>query len=731
MRSVLSAVLSLRGGSKVGSLSVSPVRPSTGQREGRVEEQDVLLITATETADADTTDGLGQGQGHGYRPAAGRERERSVEAVSQVLLLDSSLRVLAVLRNDCSGSEGESESSISTSAGAVDMIVIPESNPPLDSGLEDISGTVTVTVSRDLKLKGEGAAVTVMGAGAGTRMRKGSTPSQPAPVIVTSACLVPHPHRYSPHTPSRPHSLSCSVAVITAFTADSSRHLSNKFLLWHPHWHPHTDDLVTDGRADPDPRSDGAQSTDICHDDLISSLAVSGSDLPFNNTPPLSSSKNAFGGSTGQHMLLAARGTGLRQQVVLGDFNGHVWGATLGPDSDFPGPMYPPGFTLMQRVRSYLESEDELDYPVHATATGAGTGASSGAAAGSGLGSGPGAGFSPVLQLEPLECVPITIPFIDVGVCPLYCSSSRSSSSSASRDAALSLSLSLTISRSRCDEHAYKRDQRQEQEHLHNVSFRLTQRLPMRLVGEVRARFLEQKTRALMLRKASMARARSSTAALKRKAPSSSTHRTAWKKKKKSYKGTAAARAGRAGDGCSVSDAGSSLHQDAQSLGTAKQQLQLQEGVEEVTPMLVAPTVSPLTPVPLEGSEMEGEGDTYIEEGDAEQARTSLRHGRGTKRRRPETTAEDRERERDSEESSQSENEGEETEGGPDPDPALLLTLVEEEGEGEGGDGTANVHSSLSLSLCDVLPVPRRVLTGDFALRILKRKEVPFCIIVL
>jgi hypothetical protein len=692
MKCVLSAAVGLRGGSKVGSLSVcsSTIRPSTGEVEDQV--QDLLLVTAVEAAESDASEGHGHGYGHGYGIAAGRAG--GVETVSHVLVLDSSLRTLAVLRNDCGGSERESGSSVSAIAGAVDK---PVSDPPLDLGSEDVSGAVTA--ARDAELNGEGAAVTVMSAG--TRLRKGSTPAQPAPVIVTSACLVPHscpyPYRCSPR--SRPHPLSCSVALATAHSSDSSRQLSNKLLLWHPHWHPQT-------AVDPNARSSGAQWNDSCHHDLVSSLAAGSSDLPFNNSPRQSSNKRAAEGSRGQHMLLAARGTGFRQQMVLGDPNGHVWGATLGPESDFPGPMYPPGFTLMQRVKSYLECEDELDYPVHATPPV--TSSASDAAAGSGSGSRSG----PVLQLEPLERVPfpvpvyVPIPFINVGVCPLYRSSNGSG---ASRDPRYT---SFSLSRWGFDENAHKQYQEQMQE----VSFRLTQRLPMRLVGDVRARFLEQKARALMLRKASMARARSSSVALKKKTPSSSSHRNAWKKKKRPNRGTAAAYAGRAGDGCSVSDAGSSLPQDAHSLGTAQQQQE-----EEVARLLVATSASPLTPVPIEGDEMEGEGDMYIENGEAEHTDLSSRHGRGTKRRRPESAEE---RDRDSEDSSQSENEGEENEGGQDPDPALVLTHGEGE-EGKGADGTAKANSTLSL--CDVLPVPRRVLTGDFALRVLKRKEVPLC----
>jgi hypothetical protein len=681
MRCVLSAAVGLSRGSKVGSLSVCPstVRPSMGEGDDQV--QDLLLVTAVEAAVRDASEGYG----HGYGIAEGRERGAEVVSLSHVLLLDSSLRTLAVLRNDCSGSEREGESCVSASA-----VDIPVSDPPLDLGSEDISGAITAAM--DAKLKGEGAAVTVMGAGGGTRLRKGSTPAQPAPVIVTGACLVPHPYPYR----RSPHSFSCSVALATAHSSDSSRQLSNKLLLWHPQWHPHTAvDLNAIGSS--------AQWNDSCLHDCISSLAADGSDLPFNNTPPLSTSKRAAEGSRGHHVLLAARGTGLRQHMVLGDPNGHVWGATLGPESDFPGPMYPPGFTLMQRVKSYLECEDELDYPVHAAPPGTATGTSTGSAAGTESG--------PVLQLDPLERVPVLIPSINVGVCPLY----HSSSSGASRAPRYT---SLSLSRWGCDENAHK----QSQEQVREVSFRLSQRLPMRLVGDVRARFLEQKTRALMLRKASMARARSSTVALKKKIPSSSSssssHRTAWKKKKRPNKGSAAARAGRAGDGCSVSDAGSSLPQDSHSLGAVQQQ---QEEEEEIARLLVTTIASSLTPVPLEGGEMEGEGDMYIEDGDAEHTDLSSRHGRGTKRRRPESAEG---RDRDSEDSSQSENEGEENEGGPDPDPALVLTNGEGE-EGEGADGAAKANSTLSL--CDVLPVPRRVLTGDFALRVLKRKEVSLC----
>ena len=679
MRCVLSAVVDLRGGSRVGILSVGPstVCPSGGKDQ----VQDLLLVTARETAAADTSEEQDKGQGHSI--ASGGDEE----AVSHVLLLDSSLRTLAVLWNDCSRSEREREieSSASVSASvSVSAADIPDSDPPIDCGSEDIS--ITVTAARNVKPKGEGAQVAGMGSGSGsgsgTRTRKGSTPAQPAPVIVTSACLVSHPYQHQHR--SSPPSLSYSVALTTAHSTDSQRQLSNKLLLWHPRLHPHTAAGLDATDSRPDTRTDGAQSNSSCHRDLISSLAVDGCDLPFNNTPPQSSSKSAGGGSRGQHMLLAARGTGLRQQVVLGDPNGHVWGATLGPESDFPGPMYPPGFTLMQRVMSYLECEDELDYPVHAAPPAATV-------------TGPSASASIVLQLDrvPLS-VSVPVPFINVGVCPLYRSSGASR---APRNTALSSSISISGWGS--DEHA----QQQEKE----VSFRLTRRLPMQLVGDVRARFVEQKTRALMLRKASMARARSSTVALKRKAPSS---KTTVKKKKKLNKGAAAARGGaRAGDGCSVSDAGSSLPQDALSLGTA----QLQEEEGDVPRTLVATAASPLTPVPLEGSEVEGEGDMYIEDGDAEHPDPSTRHGRGTKRRRLESAA----AERDSEDSSQSENEGEgeENEGGPDP--ALVLA----HGEGEGAGGPAKAGSSLAL--CDVLPVPRRVLTGDFALRVLKRKEVP------
>jgi len=43
------------------------------------------------------------------------------------------------------------------------------------------------------------------------------------------------------------------------------------------------------------------------------------------------------------------------------DKHGGLWRVQPQIQSDFPGPMYPIGFRLIQKVESYLEAEDELD----------------------------------------------------------------------------------------------------------------------------------------------------------------------------------------------------------------------------------------------------------------------------------------------------------------------------------------------------------------------------------
>mmetsp|Transcript_4362 Transcript_4362/g.6136 ORF Transcript_4362/g.6136 Transcript_4362/m.6136 type:complete len:356 (+) Transcript_4362:1168-2235(+) len=48
--------------------------------------------------------------------------------------------------------------------------------------------------------------------------------------------------------------------------------------------------------------------------------------------------------------------------MVFGvDKHGGLWSLQSQIQSDFPGPMYPIGFRLIQKVESYLEAEDELD----------------------------------------------------------------------------------------------------------------------------------------------------------------------------------------------------------------------------------------------------------------------------------------------------------------------------------------------------------------------------------
>ena len=48
--------------------------------------------------------------------------------------------------------------------------------------------------------------------------------------------------------------------------------------------------------------------------------------------------------------------------LMMLDSDQQLWMASNECPTDFPGPMYPPGFTLMQMVEPYIEREDELDF---------------------------------------------------------------------------------------------------------------------------------------------------------------------------------------------------------------------------------------------------------------------------------------------------------------------------------------------------------------------------------
>ena len=53
------------------------------------------------------------------------------------------------------------------------------------------------------------------------------------------------------------------------------------------------------------------------------------------------------------------------------DTDEQLWNASTEPTTNFPGPMYPPGFQIMTRVEKYVEQEDDLDFVVNGSSSSA------------------------------------------------------------------------------------------------------------------------------------------------------------------------------------------------------------------------------------------------------------------------------------------------------------------------------------------------------------------------
>lgn len=51
------------------------------------------------------------------------------------------------------------------------------------------------------------------------------------------------------------------------------------------------------------------------------------------------------------------------------DNDEQLWSASTEPTTNFPGPMYPPGFQIMTRVEKYVEQEDDLDFVISSSSS--------------------------------------------------------------------------------------------------------------------------------------------------------------------------------------------------------------------------------------------------------------------------------------------------------------------------------------------------------------------------
>lgn len=467
---------------------------------------------------------------------------------------------------------------------------------------------------------------------------------------ITSACFVPSVCAPQPMPSDRVGDFA--VALVTAYSKECPV-LSNKLLFWQP-----------DIRSRGIPKISSPEESAVSHtqesvDTLIAALAASSSELPFTNMPATSggASKKEVSGSRGPCMLVSTCGLGRHQHLVLGDFNGHVWGTVIGPHTDFPGPMYPPGFTLMQRVESYMEREDELDNPL------------------------PTSSEEPPCDSmeEQQDSSSDPQPFIDVGVSPYY-----------SRDPALA---SLTPNDDLCTNNT--------------VISRFCQRLPLRVLGAAREALLERKAKAILLRKASMARVRGFGLSKKRPPVRGGNSRFNKKKRKKMPLASIEETKERSSndDDCIASNTCSPLPPMTSALpdgalvreelggftassSSSSSLLRGAAGVEDDTEVYGLDAVDRLSNATVSAKTKDSSG--HRNDGD--------RDGDG-----------DRPQHEDSEDSES------DSEAGPGSKPPQHLGNAEER--------SACVLTP-SLTLSDVLPVPRRVLTGDFAARLSKAKEV-------
>ena len=477
----------------------------------------------------------------------------------------------------------------------------------------------------------------------------------------------------------------CLVALTTeCSTPENPSPLSNKLLLWQPHLHA-TSDLQRNARSSHigegyDSWCRGIQAMALLSplsypvedvEKLLPSLLASSSEMPFNNLPTNNSTRRSSGGSKARDMLLVTSCRGQHQHVIMADPNGHIWSAVRAPQSDFPGPMYPPGFTLMQRVESYMEKEDELDnvdgvdkrkekHPEAAEA------------------------LIPTVTATTTSSLPLPLPlYIDVGVSPYFPRYNITSRSAPMRVTG--------------DGNGFM-DTDGDVERVSVSLVRVTgmavplfaKRLPLRLVGEARAKHLEAKSRAISHRKFLIAREKATLAATKkRNAPTTSRASKISRKRKRpksSVKGKQLVKV--RGDG----------ERD-------------REVEDEETVTVNEEETEALTPIDTAG---EGVADSRNE--NENEIGSAYNNDSGIQKIR--VQGEDR----DSDESgADSENETDQADVKPVPDPGAVPEPISVSLPGLPPPPQLRL---ISISLSDVLPVPRRILTGDFAIRVQKEKEV-------
>ena len=445
---------------------------------------------------------------------------------------------------------------------------------------------------------------------------------------VTAACLVSS----IPHLGKSVGQKCCVVALSTSLLpTDLPSDFSNKLLFWQPLIQIKERDLSSPEDYDSQcERDQGVAAHTIAEapENILVHLTDSVSALPFNNVPPSNASRKSLIGSRGCQSMFASDVHGQHQNLVLGDCNGHLWTALITPRSNFPGPMYPPGFTLMQRVKSYVEREDELDNVTNPQT---------------------------VPRLLPAETIIMESAsnitgrndvFIDVGISPYF---SNRSDPYSSQD--------LTHVRGNAPVG-------------YSCLLDSYTRLPLQLVGEARSTFLDLKCRALNSRKNYLAKEKAALAASRKRTGSGPARHSRIGKKRKRPKGQVKKLLPRDKD------------------ETDKDNEETLNSVEEEALITV---------------DVDGEGDHDFEIEDDGVCGS-------TKRIRS--------------------NPDDSGDSGADTD--------NEMGPREEKAATVPVHVQhpsdqvplplptpiLSISLSDVLPIPRRVITGDFALRLKKEKEV-------
>ena len=455
---------------------------------------------------------------------------------------------------------------------------------------------------------------------------------------VTAACMVP----------PIAHSLSNSpgIALITEHsTISCSTLLSNKLFLWNPHLSKIGNNLrILSTVEDYDMSCQRSQAAALLSslpatademEKLLPSLLADSNELPFNSLPINNLSKKNLIGSKARDPLLVTNGRGQHQHFIVADQNGHIWYATRAPQSNFPGPMYPPGFTLMQRVKSYIEREDELDNidTIHTH------------------------------QRSDKETLYISSEIsslaIDVGVSPYF---------------------------SRCVDPIGNLPEEKKWGKAYapygNVPS-LSDRLPLRLIGEVRAAHLEAKVKAISNRKLCIAREKAIQTATRKKNVQAPSRVSKFNRKRKRPKGLTRTRqqTRSRGDGDSVNGEDESLNGDG-------------DGEE-------AEALMPLDTI--------GEGDIDLEiENENENEKT--RNISQTLKPQVQDTDDS---------GADTDNDIEQADVKPE-----LISATEPMTLTSSNPPHPSPPRTIFSCLSDALPVPRRITTGDFALRLQREKEV-------